>query len=97
MGNPGNLPCIAFQRSARFLSLALSLLLTPFFPCACGHLPIESLPITVASCALGWCGYLYNQKKDFRLVRILSVVIATILVVKNIGDIVWFGHAPLLR
>jgi hypothetical protein len=74
------------------------LLCAPMTMCMCGHTNWFTFPFSLAAATLsGWAW----GRKDYatlgRLVVIVLVVLASLLLFKNVADVLWFGHDALLR
>jgi hypothetical protein len=80
----------------RLFSLAhLVSLLTLMLTCGGGgHLGLIALPTSVLGLGLACCGYIKKQKlmKWTRWVFAIFLVIPTLVFLKNVADILWFGH-----
>lgn len=65
----------------------------------CGHLGPEALIVTLPALALACYGWLSNRNRDsiWRAFVIFVVVLSLVVFLKNAGDVLWFGHEPLLR
>ena len=74
-------------------------LATGAFSCMCGHLPAEALIPSVAGAILAWVGFSRHQYASLviRMVAFLIVVIASCIFLKNLADVLWYGHNALLR
>jgi hypothetical protein len=67
--------------------------------CTCGYMGWFSLWFTVPAVAAVWWGMLRSRVRHV-LARTLYVIVAAIvstMLLKNIADILWFGHEPLLN
>lgn len=81
--------------AALFASLAS---LIEFQTCACGHLSTwNALPVTGASCLLGWWGVRDTSTGGIArpLVSICVAILATSVLLKNLEDLFIDGHAPI--
>ena len=80
------------------LSLILSFIGASVFPCTCGHLGREALFVLVPAALLAWWPFLFAREHwPFpRLGTIAAALASTLLLAKNVADILWFGHEPLL-
>jgi hypothetical protein len=78
-------------------ALVASLVALALAPCGCGHLARAGLLITVPATALGWRALLVARESRFapRAVMVMAAVVATLVLLKNVGDVLWFGHAPV--
>lgn len=74
------------------------LLFAPMTMCMCGHMDWFSLPLTLAAASLSWWAFARkDQPPGWRLIVVVLVVLASLELTKNVADILWFGHEPLLR
>jgi hypothetical protein len=77
-------------------SLAIGPYVTPMFMCACGHLGAAALPVTAASASLACVGWsMSGARPPWRAVQMAAAVFALLQLLKNLGDVLWFGHNPL--
>ena len=66
------------------------------FPCMCGYLVWQALPFSAGAMAVAWYGWVVTKVKlPGRLWHIFAVLLASLLLAKNIGDVLWFGHNPV--
>lgn len=68
------------------------------FPCICGHLSTKALPALIFTAAASWFVF-YKDKHASevqRTVEALCVICTTLLLLKNIADVLWLGHSPIL-
>jgi len=78
------------------MAFLLDAILTPMLPCACGHLNFVALPVTIAAAFFGWWGFCRKtQSLLWRLISLAIVIFVTLVLAKNLGDILWYGHNPL--
>lgn len=71
------------------------IILSPLFMCMCGHLNTMVLGLTVPATILGWWGASGRVPLMWRLLGIGAAVVATMLLGKNLLDVLWFGHDPI--
>ena len=89
-------------RSPLWMVSPVSLLLTfigiSVFPCACNHLDPNALLVVVPAALLAWWRFLFARESwpSPRIVTIVAVIASSLLLAKNVSDILWFGHDPLL-
>ena len=74
-------------------------LATGAFSCTCGRLPAEALIPSLAGAILAWVGFLRHQDASsvIRMVAFLIVLMASYIFLKNLADVLWYGHNALLR
>lgn len=79
-------------------SIGLAVLVAPMFACACGHLDELAFSVTLPACALACFGWVSNKNRNLlgRLFLMGAVVLSVMVFLKNAGDVLWFGHDPLL-
>jgi hypothetical protein len=66
------------------------------YPCMCGYLDRGALPLSATAAAVAWYGWAVTKVKlPGRLWHIVGVLLASLLLTKNIGDVLWFGHNPV--
>jgi len=57
-----------------------------------------SFPFTLAATSLSWWAFARKDRPTvWRLIVVVLVVFASLELMKNVADILWFGHEPLLR
>lgn len=80
------------------ITAIVPLLIAPMTACLCGHLDWFALPFSTAAASLAWLGFCRNGRWSiWRLLVLVVAVLASLELVKNLADILWFGHQPLLR
>jgi hypothetical protein len=81
------------------VSMLLALGAMIFLPCMCGHLGGFALAVTLPASGLGCYGWIANKNRDliWRGFLMFAVVLSAMVLLKNIGDVLWFGHEALLR
>ncbi|MGD8450542.1 MAG: hypothetical protein PVJ57_01880 [Phycisphaerae bacterium] len=69
----------------------------PAFMCTCGFFDRAAFILTVPLFVLAWWPFLLAREGRFlpRVVAIVAVVAATMLLFKNICDVLWLGHNPV--
>ena len=73
------------------------LALSPFTMCMCGHMSFLSLPFTTLACLFSWFGLARAGRLNIgRAVVWFFTVMSSLMLYKNIVDILWVGHSPLL-
>jgi hypothetical protein len=79
--------------------LVMSLAGMAVFPCTCGHLNVWSFMMTGPAVILGWLGFLRRLSPSWplRMLSMAGVVMASLVFMKNVADVLWFGHEPLLK
>jgi len=67
--------------------------------CACGYMSIISLPCNLLGAGGTWFAFLMGKDRLLtgRIVIDLTLVVATLMLLRNIGDILWWGHSPLFE
>jgi hypothetical protein len=66
--------------------------------CACGHMDWLSLAFTGPAAGLAWWGLCRSSRAGIWVALVLfTTVLATLVLAKNMADILWFGHHALLR
>ena len=100
MSNLGPVQVPVGKRALLFasgFSLFVSLIIAPSFMCICGYLSAVALPITVFATVLAWVPAAQSIRHSLRprLVILAIAVIATVVLVKNVADVLWLGHHPL--
>lgn len=67
------------------------------FTCACGHIHAWGLTVTGTVAAVAWWAFMFGGSTHpvWRLIRVGIVVLSTVLVTKNLSDVLWFGHDPV--
>ena len=81
-------------------SLFVTLVITPSFACICGYLSSAALPVTGFIAILAWVPFVCNARGNGRgrRVFVLAVaILATLAFAKNVADVLWLGHHPVLR
>ena len=80
------------------LSLISTVILYPGLRCGGGHIGQSALPITGAMAAFAWWPFLFARESRLvpRALAMIAVVAASMVLVKNICDVLWFGHNPIL-
>jgi hypothetical protein len=66
--------------------------------CACGYYLLDSFFFSTTGLILSWLALLMYKKIGLvkRIIIGFTCVITTLILFKNIADILWFGHEPLL-
>ena len=80
-------------------SFVLSLFTLFVFPCMCGHLYTDALPTSGFGVVLACYPFIrYERTLIFdRGLAVFFVLLPSLLFVKNVADILWFGHEALFR
>jgi len=74
------------------------LFFAPMTMCMCGYMDWVSFPFTATAAWLSWWGFARKDRPSaWRLIVVMVVVLASLAVMKNVADILWLGHNPLLR
>lgn len=63
--------------------------------CACGHLHLYTLPVTLGILCFAIAAYLKPTSRT--LVGLIGVAIAVLFFAKHMADILWHGHDPLIK
>ncbi len=85
------------RRGWLLLGFVNSVLLVPMLMCACGNLSWFALLVTGFGVFAAWFPDI-NRKNStplFTLFAVLVRILATVVFLKNIGDVLWFGHDAL--
>ena len=79
--------------------LVMTLAGATVFPCACGHLNVWAFMMTGPAVILAWLGFLRRRSPSWpwRVVSMAAVIMASLVFMKNVADVLWFGHEPLLK
>ena len=66
------------------------------FPCICGHYPIEALPTSSLGLVLAWIPFARSARPRIgdKCLAIFFVLFASLIFIKNVGDVLWYGHDP---
>jgi len=66
--------------------------------CACGHLDALVLPGSALGAAVAWLVFAKSPGGPavIRLALMAATVLTTLVLLKNAGDVLWFGHGALL-
>jgi hypothetical protein len=80
-----------------FLALAMAMFGGLFFTCMCGHIAAPALLLTGLAAVLAWFVFIRDPStaSGNRGLAIIAVVIASLILVKNLADVLWFGHDPV--
>ena len=80
-------------------ALCISFLNMGMTCCLCGHMHFVSFPGSLIGALAAWFAFLRGKDKRLisRVVIHMVVVVTTIILLKNIGDILWWGHDAILR
>lgn len=78
-------------------SLILTFLGLPFVGCMCGHLGYEALPVTAGAALLAWYPFVRFERHtlDQRSFAVFTTCYGTFVLLRNVADILWFGHNPV--
>ncbi len=78
--------------------LLLTILNSGVTVCACGHLDMISVPGNVIGFALTTAPFIKAKQQSLarRLVIDACFIATTLWMIKNIVDILWMGHNPIL-
>ena len=65
-----------------------------FLTCMCGHIDWWGTAITLPAAACGWYALttIRRQKMSHAILTILVAAIATLVLLKNVTDGLWYGH-----
>ncbi len=77
------------------IAVVIAVLGTPFFMCICGHIDRLGLSVTIPAGILAWWGFTRRQSPVGRVFAMLVVVVATMVLIRNVLDVGWFGHNPI--
>ena len=80
------------------LGIVISVVNVGLTCCICGHLDIISLPGSLIGLIAAW--YAMFRAKDIKVFRRVVIgiacIVTTLTLFKNVCDILWLGHNPLL-
>ena len=88
--------------SAALATAGAAVLLSTFnfslMACACGHLDALALPGSALGAAIAWLVFVKSPGGPavIRLALMAATVLTTLILLKNAGDMLWFGHGALL-
>ena len=85
--------------SIALFGLAISFFNSTALCCACGHLDFTNLLVNLIGLALTWYALIMHNQKISIIKRIgigFACVLTALAFLKNIADILWLGHNPLL-
>jgi hypothetical protein len=97
-----NLPIIDYAKPHRgfcpwqVLVALPPLLFAPMTMCMCGHMDWLSFPFTVTAASLSWWAFARGRQAGSRILVIAVMTLASLALAKNVADLLWFGHKPLL-
>lgn len=65
--------------------------------CACGHLDRSNLLVTGGLAGMAWLPFLIPVRHGLvaRIIIIASLILPTLVLGRNLLDILWFGHDPI--
>ena len=80
--------------STSLICAVIGLMLAGFFTCGCGHLDVLALPVTLPTAMCGWCAATTVRRGNLShaILTIVICVLTTIVLLKNLADVLWFGH-----
>ncbi len=66
-------------------------------PCICGHLSLNALPSCVIGVLLVLWAFSRVREPSWgqRIATDVILIITTLILLKCVGDILWFGHNPV--
>ena len=87
----------ATQKSLFYLaiySIFFSFFIRFFLACMCGHLGRGQLIGSAIVSFSSWYSFTRFKEKSIikRIVIMMAVIISTVLLAKNLADVLWFGH-----
>ncbi len=90
-------PGRARRVSPSVVSLVL-VALTPTLVCACGYLISITFVLTLPAFILAVYGWITNQNRNplWRGFLMAVAVLSTMVFLRNLADVLWFGHEALL-
>ncbi len=79
--------------------LVISYLNMMMTTCMCGHMSRISLPGSVVGAAMAWFAFAAPNRANWpvRVLVMLSAALTMFILIKNLGDVLWWGHEPLLE
>jgi hypothetical protein len=80
-----------------FLALAMAMFGGLFFTCMCGHIAAPALLLTGPAAVLAWFVIVVDRRTEGvrRGVEGAVVIMVSVILVKNLADVLWFGHDPV--
>ena len=98
---PATSPPVPDLTGARWFiwSFILSVVTLLVFPCICGHLHTEALPTSGLGVVLAWYPFIRYERARIldRCVAVFFVLFTSLVFLKNVADVLWFGHEPLFQ
>jgi hypothetical protein len=91
---------VGLGRPLVLLSISVGcVLLASLFSCMCGHLPLEATFLTVPAVILAAFGRVSSSgcKSSVSIIATVVVGLTSLVLMKNISDVLWFGHDAILR
>jgi hypothetical protein len=84
-------PCLKWWPSGTAVVLIFGSTLTM---CPCQYFDWISLPFTFSALGFACYGRICNRHADLttRILLLLLLVLTALLLLKNVGDVLWFGH-----
>lgn len=72
-------------------------LIVPACSCACGHMEATGLALSSPMAIIAWLAFIFGGKTHlvWSFVRMIAAVLTTVVLVKNVADVLWFGHGPV--
>jgi dTDP-4-amino-4,6-dideoxygalactose transaminase len=63
----------------------------------CGHMGTVALPTNALSVVLAWYPFIRYERtsSEERGATVFVVVVVTFSFIKNVADVLWFGHDPV--
>jgi hypothetical protein len=93
----GQRPRVAVVAWQSVVAIVGGFLFVPSFMCTCGHLDVMALIATVPTAWFAWWGFARRLSFVGRALAGCVVALVSVAFLKNLLDIGWFGHNPLLR
>lgn len=80
------------------ISLFITVFVSSALRCTCGHMFQEALLVTSFAAVLSWLPFVckHNRGWRWRIFVLAVIVLSTYTLLRNIVDVLWLGHYPLL-
>lgn len=88
----------ALSRTVGIMAILIGVGSYLLLSCACGHMERLSLIGSLPAFALAWVAFLMRKdsRPATRIVVALACLVTTIVLMKNLMDVLWLGHDALL-
>ena len=80
--------------STSLICALIGLMLAGLFPCTGGYLDVLALSVTFPTAVCGWYAAttVHRDSLSHAILTLVICVLATIIFLKNLADVLWFGH-----